>query len=1181
MKKILSVLIIFALIKNISYSQKTLRDSNFLDQLSEQLIKKEKIIGNKFPEYTENGSWKFRNKINWLSGFLSGELWNMYKINGDEKFKNLAIAQANNLLTYSGIDYTHDMGFIFLPSCKNAYEFTGEKKYLDALIIAAEMLVKRFSGKGSFIRAWGTIDDPDKAGWIIIDTMMNLELLFWVAEKTGNREMYEIAYKHALTTLKEIVRDDFSSYHVVEFDPLTGKVLEKKTHQGFSDESTWARGQTWGIYGFAIAYKYTNDERFLNASQKMADYFISKLPNDFIPVWDLDLDSENNLRDASAGAIAASGLFQLSELIKSKDLTENYLDIAYKITSSLTNKYSFITSSRKNEEGILLHTIYHYHKKWGVDESFPAGDYYFMEALEKAMESENRKNFIKDIPFRQEYNINTDWYYLEDNCLSVTEVSKSVCNWQKIDLPHTWNNFDATDVIPGYRRDASWYLKKIYIPKINSDLNLFLHFEGVNIISEVFVNGNRAGGHVGGYIGFDVDITPYLKMDMENEILVRVDNSVNPNIIPSQKSDFFIYGGINRDVWLKVLPSSYLLEPKIKSPVVNKTLAKTELELNLFSDQKNDFEVNTIIVDNLGKTVSEITKNFSANSGENSIEINFPEITNPLLWSPENPNLYTVNIQILQKGKLIDEIHRNYGYRWFEFKEHGAFFLNGERFLIRGTHWHEDFAGLGNALPDQVKEGDFKLIKEMGANFVRLAHYPQDPKVYELCDELGLLAWDELPWCRGGVGGDEWKSNSKRLLTEMIEQNFNHSSIIIWSLGNEIYWIPDFPSGDNNDSIRFFLKELNQIAHDLDPSRLTGLRKYYEGADIVDVFSPSVWSGWYSGVYTNYSQAIEDAQKKYPKMLHVEYGGSSHVGRHDEEPIDGEGVLNPNEWEERPNQVKIDNIASMGDWSENYIVDLFDWHLRYSELSKSFTGNVQWAFKDFGTPLRPENAIPYMNQKGLVDRSGNPKDAFYVFKSYWNTNDPFCYIESKSWTDRSGPQNKSREVNVFSNCDKVELFLNQLLISKKEKDINLYPASGLSWQVNFIEGKNQLVAVGYNNEKKVAIDTLVINYSFKKQEIPQEIKVTGMKMQSGNYLIEAVVVDKNGSRCLDYNKRIYFSVSGSGNLIENMGTPTGSSTIEAANGKVQIEFKPLGFDKATIEVRNQDFKGAYLIINDD
>ena len=122
-----------------------------------------------------------------------------------------------------------------------------------------------------------------------------------------------------------------------------------------------------------------------------------------------------------------------------------------------------------------------------------------------------------------------------------------------------------------------------------------------------------------------------------------------------------------------------------------------------------------------------------------------------------------------------------------------------------------------------VKEDDFKLIKEMGANFVRLAHYPQDPKVYELCDELGLLVWDELPWCRGGVGGDEWKSNTRRMLFEMIKQNFNHPSIIIWSLGNEIYWIPDFPFGDNNDSIRVFLKELNQIAHNLDPSRLTGL----------------------------------------------------------------------------------------------------------------------------------------------------------------------------------------------------------------------------------------------------------------------------------------------------------------------------------------------------------------------
>src|SRR5690606_28743953 len=268
------------------------------------------------------------------------------------------------------------------------------------------------------------------------------------------------------------------------------------------------------------------------------------------------------------------------------------------------------------------------------------------------------------------------------------------------------------------------------------------------------------------------------------------------------------------------------------------------------------------------------------------------------------------------------------------------------------------------------------------------------------------------------------------------------------------------------------------LAHQKDPGRLTALRKYYEGSDIVDVFSPSIWAGWYNGVYKYYSTAVEDAQKKYPALLHMEYGGSSHVGRHTEEPINGDGILDPDEWEERVNQIKVKNIASMGDWSENYIVDLFDWYLQYSEHAKNFTGNAQWAFKDFGTPLRPGNPIPYMNQKGLVDRAGNPKDAFYVFKSYWNDEDKFCYIESHSWTVRSGPENKSREVTVFSNCEEVELFINEVSAGRKKKDKTKFPASGLSWQIFFGEGNNKLKAIGYKDNSATATDSITVNYSY-------------------------------------------------------------------------------------------------------
>ena len=379
------------------FSQGLQISDSLINKISDQLLKKEKIIGDKFPEYTENGSWVFSKDVNWFSGFLSGQLWQMYDITGRNDFKQLALAQADKLLDNSGIDNTHDMGFIFFPSCVKAYKETSDKKYLNAALQAAAMLAKRFNTNGNFIRAWGSLNDPDHAGWMIIDTMMNLELLFWAAQETGDTNYYNIAYKHALTSLKENVRSNFSSFHVVEFDPATGKVLAKRTHQGYADSSTWARGQAWGIYGFANAYKYTGDVRFLNASSKMADYFLSHLPEDFIPVWDLDLNNnKDELRDASAGAIAASGLFLLSELCKTKENCDKYSYYAVKIASSLNKNYLFTTSKRPKEEGILLHTIYHYHNKWGVDESFAAGDYYYMETLARFWNYLKENNLIHD-----------------------------------------------------------------------------------------------------------------------------------------------------------------------------------------------------------------------------------------------------------------------------------------------------------------------------------------------------------------------------------------------------------------------------------------------------------------------------------------------------------------------------------------------------------------------------------------------------------------------------------------------------------------------------------------------------------------------------------------------------------------------------------------------------------------
>ncbi|MBX2871060.1 MAG: DUF4982 domain-containing protein, partial [Saprospiraceae bacterium] len=362
-----------------------------------------------------------------------------------------------------------------------------------------------------------------------------------------------------------------------------------------------------------------------------------------------------------------------------------------------------------------------------------------------------------------------------------------------------------------------------------------------------------------------------------------------------------------------------------------------------------------------------------------------------------------------------------------------------------------------------------------------------------------------------------------------------------------------------------------------DPHRFTSIRKYYEGSHLVDVFSPSIWSGWYAGAYKNYQKAIEDQRKRYDRFLHMEYGGSSHVGRHTETPIDGEGQVNPNEWAEEINQVNVKNVAKRGDWTENYIVDLFDWHLGISETTDWFAGNAQWAFKDFGTPLRPENPIPFVNQKGLVDRSGKPKDAYYVFKSYWS-NDPFVYVESSTWTERSGPKGKARNISVFSNCKRVELIHKGRSLGQKTRDPKAFPAAGLNWDVLFESGENLLIAKGYQQNKLVASDTLNIHYSYQRSGSPANIVLTSSKLDNGNYLIEAQAVDKAGKRVLDYEERVYFSKDGPAQLLINYGTPSRSQVIEMANGRAAIELVPSP-GRTTIEARNQNFKGSYLTLD--
>ncbi|MDO6571384.1 glycoside hydrolase family 2 TIM barrel-domain containing protein [Gilvimarinus sp. 2_MG-2023] len=767
---------------------------------------------------------------------------------------------------------------------------------------------------------------------------------------------------------------------------------------------------------------------------------------------------------------------------------------------------------------------------------------------------------------------NSDWQYSEVGVDKPSEVSE---NWQAINLPHTWNAKDTVDQVPGYRRGVSWYKKTFSVKKAD---RYFLHFEGSNMETDVYLNGEQVGSHIGGYIGFDVELTDAIKTRGENELVVRVSNAYNPHLIPSQKSDFFIHGGITRDVWLVLKNDTLIDRFEARAPGVEKEDYTTELTVFLDSAKKTKARLKASLISPEGAMVQSSEQEVVVAKGPSQQKITLDGIADAKLWSPESPSLYTIKVELLEQKRdgILDTAETAFGYRWFEQIPGQGFFVNGERLLLRGTHRHEEIAGVGAAMSNEQHRQDMQLIKNMGANLVRLGHYPQDPEVYRAADELGLILWDELPWCRGGKGGKQWEQYTEQLLHEQLAQNFNHASIAFWSLGNEIYWEEDFPGGGRDEILVPYLKKLNDIVKAKDSSRLTSIRKYYPGSDIVDSFSPSIWAGWYGGAYGQYEVALQNAQKKYPNMIHMEYGGSSHVGRHTETPIDAKGIRGAQvSVEEAVNQTVVKSVAKASDWNENYMVDLFDWHLMVSESLAGLTGTAQWAIRDFGTPLRPENPIPYVNQKGLFDRSGKRKDAYYVYASYWAA-EPICYIESHTWTHRYGPA-EGRSVDVYCNTDTAELFLNGESLGERKREQGQFPASGLVWQVPFKEGQNQLSVIGRNNGDNVARDETQVTYYVGEPGKFERLEVTQKMLENGNALIEVSAVDAEGRRLTNYSDRIYFSALGSNDaLVDGFGSPGRSSVIEAADGYASIEVSPQANHPLVIQVKTQNVKGVFV-----
>lgn len=701
--------------------------------------------------------------------------------------------------------------------------------------------------------------------------------------------------------------------------------------------------------------------------------------------------------------------------------------------------------------------------------------------------------------------VDSNWQFIRQDMANVWEVIRpaqpgkpeSVPLWQNVNLPHCYNAEDGVDPDVNYYQGAAWYRTTLIINNPYPEGHTLLEFEGAGQKTRVYADTMLVCSHVGGYDRWTVDITRFGNGKLS--IAVRCDNSRDVEMIPSDLSDFCLYGGLYRHVNLLYMPKDYLNDVRIDVWGNQVTIDPTH-------------QLNVEIVAPNGKCVFK---------GSNSQPIT---IRKPILWDVEHPQLYTARITYGEQ-----RIEKRFGLRTFEFKEHGPFYLNGKRLLLNGTHRHEDHAGVGAAMTDCMIRRELQQIKDMGANFIRLGHYQQNDLVLQLCDSLGLLVWEEIPWCRGGVGDERYQQQARQMLTNMINQHRHHPSVILWGLGNENDWPGDFSTKIDTVGVRKLMTSLNQLAHLLDPYRLTSIRRCEFCSDIVDVYSPSIWEGWYADRFTDYRSRVEAAIQRYPRFLHAEWGGDSHAGRHAEGGFD------------------VDAADRNGDWSESFIVRLYDWHLKEQAQMANLTGAAFWTFKDFCTPLRPNNPIPYVNQKGVCQRDGTLKESYYVFQAYWSKT-PMLHIYGHTWPIRWGDEGEEKEILVYSNQTEVELFVNGQSYGKKQRNLEDYPAQGFHWNVKLREGTNRVRAVSAN-----FTDELTCEYQTAKWGKPAQVKLS-----YADGVVTAQICDAQGVPCLDSKDWIEFSIIGNGRMYQNQGTATGSRRIQAANGKASVRVEAKG-----------------------
>ncbi|MDD4971485.1 MAG: glycoside hydrolase family 2 TIM barrel-domain containing protein [Paludibacter sp.] len=768
--------------------------------------------------------------------------------------------------------------------------------------------------------------------------------------------------------------------------------------------------------------------------------------------------------------------------------------------------------------------------------------------------------------------LNDNWKYLKGDLGNVWETVRPIVKpgnpecvplWEAVTLPHCFNASDGVDPDVNYYQGPGWYKTLLALNNPFKQGRTILHFEGAGQKTEVYVYTTKVGSHIGGYDEWSVDITDAVNAFLQNKTLsstfngkiplsIRCDNSRDNEMIPSSLADFNIYGGIYRYLNLIYVPALSIDRVNINTSVDSKGMSgKFDIVLkttNKSSLTKANLKIE--IVDAAGKVI--VNTNQETETGDDERTVYSSTLKKPILWSPSQPNLYTCRVT-LNSETGTQTVTEHFGFRNYEFTDNGPFMLNGKRLLIRGTHKHEDHAGVGAAMTEKQIREEMILIKEMGANFIRLGHYQQSRITLNLCDSLGIMVWEEIPWCRGGVGGDRYKKQAYSMMTNMITQHRNHPAVILWGLGNENDWPGDFPTYDKKE-VRDFMSTLNDLAHKLDPSRKTSIRRCDFCKDIPDVYSPSIWAGWYKGIFTDYKTMSEKEMKTVKHFFHAEWGGDSHAGRFDErydQLLQQSLTKNKDSILTLPND--IDNASKSGEWSESYICNLYDWTLKEQETMPNLTGAAFWTFKDFSTPVRPDNPVPYVNQKGVVERDDTKKESYFVFQSFW-AEKPMVHIYGHSWPVRWGNAGEDKMVKVYSNCDEAELLLNGKSLGVKKRHSQDFPAAGLRWNVVYKQGENLLKVVARKG-KVTVVDEITQSYQTDHWGKPAQMTLTKINQQGDIATLEVKLQDEQNILCLDARNVVTFGLAGDGKLLDNLGTSSGSRVVELQNGRAIIRVR--------------------------